>query len=180
MISGDNEVILPYLKTGIALLSFICLAILFYVLHQAGDLLIPFVVAVFIYMLLQPVIQLLEKWRVPRALVTVVAMGVTIVAILGISQVIYQSVAAFTGGLPQYEGRFNDIWQRIGALLGISPDALSGGWNIADDPRIAEFLKGTTITDLVKILLASVNSLLSNLVLVFIFLLLLLQQRVLS
>ncbi|HLF14686.1 MAG TPA: AI-2E family transporter [Bacteroidota bacterium] len=177
MTNGNQEVLLPYLKTGIALLAFICLAILVYVLHQAGDLLIPFVVAVLIYMLLQPVIQLLEKWRMPRALVTLLAMGVTMVVVWGMSQVIYQSIAAFTGGLSQYEGRFNDIWQRIGSLLGVSPDALSGGWNIADDPRIAEFLNGATITDLVKLLLASVNSLLSNLVLVFIFLLLLLLGR---
>ena len=53
----DQNSLLPYLKTGIALLSFICLAILIYLLNQAGDVLIPFVVAVFIYMLLQPVIH---------------------------------------------------------------------------------------------------------------------------
>ncbi len=173
----DQNSLLPYLKTGIALLSFICLAILIYVLHQAGDVLIPFVVAVFIYMLLQPVIQQLGKWRLPRALVTVVAMGITIVTVAGISQVIYRSVAAFTGGLPQYEGRFNELWGRIGDMVGRTPASASGGWSIADDPWVAEFLKGATITDLVKMLLTSANSLLSNLVLVFIFLLLLLLGR---
>lgn len=177
MTTEDHEIQLPYLKTAVALLAFICLAILFYVLHEAGDLLIPLVVAVFIYMLLQPVIQLLERWRVPRALVTVLAMSVTMVAVFGFSQVIYQSVASFTGGLGQYEGRFNDIWQRLGSLLGVPPDAITGGWDIADDPRVAEFLKGVTVTDVMRTLLASVNSLLSNLLLVFIFLLLLLLGR---
>jgi AI-2 transport protein TqsA len=173
----NEEIFLPYLKTGIALMGFICLTILIYVLHQAGNLLIPFVVAVFIYILLQPVIQLLGSWRVPRGLVTVVAMGVTIVIVLSISQIIYGSVTAFTGGLPRYEERFNDIWQGIGTMLGLTPAGGSGGWNIRDYPPLAEFLNGATIGDLMKILLASINSLLSNLVLVFIFLLLLLLGR---
>lgn len=168
---------LPYLKLGVALLSFICLAILLYAMHQSGDLLIPFVVAIFIYILLQPVIDLFGAWKFPRWLVTVVAMGLTIVVVVGISQGIYQSVAAFTDGLPAYEGRFNDIWQRLGAMIGVSPGAASGWWRLTDDPRVAEVLNGATITDLVKLLLASVNSLLSNLVLVFIFLLFLLIGR---
>jgi predicted PurR-regulated permease PerM len=171
-----EESLLPYLKVGIALLSFICLAILFYVLHQAGDLLIPFIVAVFINILLQPVIDLFGRWRFPRWLVTAVALAVTIVVVAGISQGIYQSVAAFTDGLPRYEGRFNDIWRRLGAMLGV-PEGAAGGWSLTDDPRLAEFLGGATITDLVKLLLASVNTLLSNLALVFIFLLFLLVGR---
>lgn len=177
MISGNQDAILPYLKTGIALLGFVCLAIFIYVLQQAGVVLIPFVVAVFIYILLQPVIQLLTRWRLPRALVTIGAMGITVVVVVGISQLIYQSVAAFTAGLPQYEGRFNDLWGRIGGLIGRTPAAASGGWNLGDDPWVSEFLKGATVTDLVKGLLTSVNSLLSDLFLIFIFLLLLLLGR---
>lgn len=177
MTPDDRELQLPYLKGGIALLAFICLAILFYILELAGDLLIPFVVAVFIYVLLQPLIQLLTRWRLPRALITVIAMLVTIILLVGVSQVIYQSVAAFTSGLPRYEGRFTEIWHRIGALVGLTPDAVAGEWRLTDDPRVAEFLRGLSVPDLVRMLLASVNTLLSNLVLVFVYLLLLLLGR---
>lgn len=177
MDNRDQEILLPYLKTGIALLAFVCLAILIYVLSVSGGLLIPFVVAVFVYILLQPLIGLMEGWRLPRALVTALTMTITIVVIVGVSQVVYQGVAAFTGGLPHYEGRFTDAWNRLGSLAGLPPGAFADGWSITDDPRFAEFLRGFSVTDLVRALLASVNSLLSNLVLVFIFLLLLLIGR---
>jgi AI-2 transport protein TqsA len=177
MNTKENEAILPSLKIGIALLSFICLTIFVYVLHQAADVLIPFAVAVFVYMLLQPVIKLLEKGRVPRVLVTVAVMGFTIIILMGISQLIYQSASVFTSDLPRYEERFNDLWARIGEMIGRAPRVHPEGWNITKDPWVAEWLKGATIPNLVNLLLASVNSLLSNFFLVFIFLLLLLLGR---
>jgi AI-2 transport protein TqsA len=173
----DREILLPYVQTGIALLAFICFAILIYVLSVAGSLLIPFVVAVFIYFLLQPLIGLLTGWRFPRWLVTALTMAITVVAVAGISRVFYESVTSFTGGLPRYEGRFNDIWNRVAGAFGVPTDALAGGWAIASDPRLAEFLRGVSVTDVVRELLVSANSLLSNLVLVFLFLLFMLLGR---
>ncbi len=177
MTADEQKSALPALKIGIAFLGFICLAILFYILREGMDLLIPFVIAVFIYIILNPLMSLLEKWRFPRWLVMIVAMAVTVIVVFLISQVIYRGVASFTRGLPQYEQRFGMIGQQLGELFGISPEVLSGDKSITEDPWISGFLDGTTVTDLIRTLLTSLNKLVSNSVLVFIFLLLILLGR---
>jgi predicted PurR-regulated permease PerM len=173
----DRETLLPFLKSGIAMLAFVCVAILIYLLSVAGNLLIPFILAIFIYILLGPLIGLLTKWRLPHVLVTILTMAVTIVAVVGVSQVVYQSVLSFTDGLPAYEGKFTGIWNRIAGLVGLQPDAFKSGWAFRDDPRIAEYLRGFSVPDVVQSLLESANTLLSNLVLVFLFLLFILLGR---
>ncbi len=177
MTADEQKTTLPALKIGIAFLGFICLAILFYILREGMDLLIPFVIAVFIYIILNPLMSLLEKWRFPRWLVMVIAMAVTIIVVFLMSQVVYRGIASFTGGLAQYENRFGLIGQQLGELFGISPEVLSGSKSITEDPKISGFLGGTTVTDLIRTLLTSLNKLVSNSVLVFIFLLLILLGR---
>jgi len=177
MTADEQKDSLPALKIGVAFLGFICLAILFYIIREAVDLLIPFVIAVFIYIILNPLMGVLEERRVPRWIVLITAMVVTIVVVFLISQVIYRGVASFTGGLPQYEERFGVIGRQLGGILGISPEIMSGGKSITEDPRIADFLNGATVTDLIRTLLSSLNKLVSNSVLVFIFLLLILLGR---
>ncbi len=177
MTTEEQKASPPALNIGVAFLGFICLAILFYILKESADLVIPFVIAVFIYIILNPLMSLLEGWRMPRWLVMVVAMVVTMVVIFLISQVVYRGIASFTNGLPQYEARLGAIGQQLGGMLGISPEVLSGGKSITEDPRIANILNGTTVTDLIRTLLGSLNKLVSNSVLVFIFLLLILLGR---
>jgi len=177
MTPDEQKPSLPAVNIGVAFLGFICLAILVYILRESVDLLIPFVIAVFIYIILNPLMTALERRRVPRWLVMVVAMAVTIIVIFLISQVIYRGVASFTRGLPQYEARLGAIGQQLGEVLGVSPEVLSGGKSITEDPRIADLLNGTTVADLIRTLLGSLNKLVSNSVLVFIFLLLILLGR---
>jgi len=177
MTADEQKTTLPAMNIGVAFLGFICLAILFYIFREGTDLLIPFVIAVFIYIILNPLMSLLEKWRLPRWLVMIIAMCVTIIVVFLISQVVYRGVASFTSGLPQYEERFGMIGQQLGEVFGISPEVLSGDKRLTDDPRISDFLNGATVTDLIRTLLTSLNKLISNSVLVFIFLLLILLGR---
>lgn len=110
-------------------------------------------------------------------LVTALTMTVTIVVVVGVSQIVYQSITTFTDGLPLYEERFADIWNRVAGLLGLPPDAFRGGWAFRDDPRLAEYLRDVSVPDVVQTLLVSANTLLSNLVLIFLFLLFILLGR---
>lgn len=177
MTSDDRPIIPPYMKLGMVFLSFISLALLVYILQLAMDLVIPFVVAVFAYLMLVPILRVLEKGRFPRSLATVITMAVTIFMVLLISQLIYQSIATFTNGLPKYEQRINMIGQELGEFFGVSPLVLSGEQKITDDPRVADMLSGSTITGVLKTLVNSINKMLSYSVLFFLFLLFLLLGR---
>jgi predicted PurR-regulated permease PerM len=177
MNSAAKNIPLIYVKIAIALLAFLCIDRLVGFLYAGRDLFVPFVLAVFLTFLLNPFIAFFEKRRIPRFISILLALGITVIFILGIAQVTYESIATFSENFSKYEHRLNELGGEIVALLGISPDVLSGKLKLTDDPRAAQLLEGLSISSLLSSVLTSVNNVISKLVLVFLFLLFVLLGR---
>jgi predicted PurR-regulated permease PerM len=177
MNTTPKNIPLIYVKIAIALLAFLCIDRLVGFMYAGKDLLVPFVLAVFLTFLLNPFITFFEKRRIPPIISILLALVISVVFILLIAQVTYDSISAFSENFSKYENRLNELGEKLVSLLGISPDVLSGKLKLTDDPRAAQLLKGLSISSLLSSVLKSVNNVISQLVLVFLFLLFLLLGR---
>lgn len=68
----------------------------------AADIIVPFVLALFIAVVLNPVVQLMVRWRVPRVLGISLLIGVIILAAVLLLATLGTSLNELTRTLPQY------------------------------------------------------------------------------
>ncbi len=104
-------------KVNTALLLIIAIVAVGSVLAMTGTIVIPFVIAVMLYFLVAPVVQLLARMHVPRSL-SILAVLVMVLAFgFLIGLILYSSVQALLREFPRYQVRFiellNDLTRRF-------------------------------------------------------------------
>ncbi|RIV27552.1 AI-2E family transporter [Fibrisoma montanum] len=93
------EIQLPsYAKIACVLISIV---IIVYGLYELRDLLIPLVFAILFSVLLFPLAQRLENWRVPRLLAVILCLIITLAAIVGILYAFSLQISNFAEVIPQ-------------------------------------------------------------------------------
>ena len=106
MDTRTREVIVPsFVKIACILLS---LVIIIYGLHTLQGLLIPLVFAILFSVLLYPLAQRLENWRVPRVLAIVLCLILTLAVIVGILYAVSMQISSFAEIVPQLIKRGNE------------------------------------------------------------------------
>ncbi|QJW91792.1 AI-2E family transporter [Spirosoma taeanense] len=111
MDTRSPEVELPaYAKLVCVLLS---LVIIVYGLHALQGLLIPLVFAILFAVLLYPLAQRLENWRVPRMLAIVLCLILTLAVIVGILYAVSMQISSFAEVVPQLIQRGNDYLTQL-------------------------------------------------------------------
>lgn len=94
-------------------------------LKLAGTLLLPFLVAVFLSIVVTPLVLWIERRGLPPGIAVLITMVGVLGAMLGFGAIVTQSVAGFEEALPGYrqalDGVFTDIVQRL-ANYGIEVD----------------------------------------------------------
>src|SRR5437763_865199 len=84
------------------------------VLHAARPVLIPLALALLLAFLLNPLVRIVQRWRVPRlaAVLLVVALGFSVLGVL--SYAVASQVIDLAGNLSKYEAnirdKVRDIW----------------------------------------------------------------------
>lgn len=127
-----REVTLPlYAKIACILLS---LVIIIYGLHVLQGLLIPLVFAILFAVLLFPLAQRLENWRLPRVLAIVVCLILTLAVIVGILYAVSMQISSFSEVLPQLIKRGNEY---LGQLQTYADERL----NIDRQRQVSEMRK---------------------------------------
>lgn len=107
----SREVQLPtYAKVVSVLLS---LVIIIYGLNALQGLLIPLVFAILFAVLLFPLAQRLENWRVPRVLAILLCLILTLAVIVGILYAVSVQISSFAEVLPQLIRRGNEYLNQI-------------------------------------------------------------------
>lgn len=160
-----SEVQLPsYAKLVCVLLS---LVIIVYGLHMLEGLLIPLVFAILFAVLLFPLVQRLENWKVPRVLSIVLCLLLFLAILTGLFYGISVQISSFAEVLPKFAQRGNEY---IDSIQTFADERL----NINRQRQITEVKKylsqglaegGTILT---STLLATTN-IITNLFLVLIF-----------
>ncbi|RYC67621.1 AI-2E family transporter [Spirosoma sordidisoli] len=111
MDTRSPEVQLPlYAKITCILLSIV---ILIYGLHTLQGLLIPLVFAILFSVLLFPLAQRLENWRIPRIVAVLLCLLLTLAVIVGILYAVSMQISSFAEVIPQLIKRGNEYLNQI-------------------------------------------------------------------
>jgi len=95
------------------LLTLAGLVVLIAGLREAGSIVVPFLLSVFLAMLGVPLLTRLRQWGVPRFLsiiMVVLAMGIVL---LGLGSVVASTVSAFLDEIPRYAGRLSQLMMSL-------------------------------------------------------------------
>ncbi len=165
MDTRSPEVELPtYAKIAFVLIS---LVIIVYGLHALEGLLIPLVFAILFSVLLFPLVQRLENWRVPRILAILLCLVLALALLTGLFYAVSVQISSFAEVVPQFVKRGNEY---INSIRTFADERL----NIDRQRQIAEIRKyfnqalaegGTILTST----LLATTSILTNLFLVLLF-----------
>lgn len=108
-------------------ISVIGLVIIFIVLRELQHIFIPFIIAVFLFFVFEPLNKFLTKKRVPSGFTIVLDLFIMIGVIWGISRIIIDSFSRFGQEITVYERKLNNIVIETAYSLGL------------DDPVFTEF-----------------------------------------
>src|SRR6185436_5064929 len=160
----DSKIILILL----AILTFLALG---FVLNLLQPILVPLVVAVFLFQIFTPLMTALRERRVPASLAILLVL-IVVSAVLGLSSwILYSTLSSFSDSLPQYQHRLTELLGDASGRLVSAIPRLRG--------PIARFrwdqaLELSSITSMAAVGLGSFLVFVSHLVLILLFLVFLL------
>lgn len=103
-----------YLKSTAILLGLVLFS---YILYDLRDILVPLSFALFLAILLNPLVTLLERWKIPKTLSIIISLLAAILAILGIAYFLSMQVASFSDQLPILKKKSVELLSRLQLLL---------------------------------------------------------------
>jgi len=135
------------------------LVVIIWGINQAQSALVSSLVAVFLAVLGMPLVQWLERKRVPHVLAVLIALLVMVVLLLGGAGLVGTSLGGFSSSLPSYQERIQEQAVVIQALLAKKGVSVT-------DTELLEFLNPAAVMKLAVGLLGGLGSALSNMVLI--------------
>ena len=87
------------------------------VLHLLQDVFIPLVIAGLLSLMLTPLVNGMQKLKIPRAIGIILVMGALFVILYAVGQLLYSSLSTFTQVFGTYQNRFvqilDELWNRF-------------------------------------------------------------------
>ena len=151
-------------------MAFIVVVLAGVVLRIAKPVLFPFCLALLLYFVLAPILDVLVRLRIPKAVAIVVIVLFFFLALYLMGAMFYSSGKTFSAQLPQYGDRVNEVLEYLKGRM--------AAWHIKWDPTA--LMGALDINKIGAVLLSSLGSFLaflSNLFLIFIFLIFMLAGR---
>lgn len=117
------------LKTIRTVLLFMAAVLMLYVLKVTQTIVLPVVIAGFIFIFINPIIERLSRLKCPHVLIVILIMLIVVVAFFGIIYLVFTMVNTLAGKLPFYVSRVANIDKvlsgHIAQLLDDIPDDFS-------------------------------------------------------
>lgn len=158
-------------KIILILLSILTFLLLGFVLNLLQAILIPLVVAVFLFQIFTPLMSALRARRVPASLAIGIVLIVVSAVLLLSSWILYSTLSSFADSLPRYQHRLTGFLDDASARLTATFPRLRGP---LDRFRWEEALEISSVTSMVAAGLGSFLVFFSDLVLILLFLVFLL------
>lgn len=111
-----------YRRASLALLGLIAIILLGATLKLTATIVLPFIIAVLLTFVLEPLIRLLGKIRIPRwlaAIVIVVGIGL---AVYVVGLILYNSIRTIGTLYPKYESRFTELYIMLASAFDLPYD----------------------------------------------------------
>lgn len=139
---------------GSAVISFAAVIIIVIGLQMAKDLLVPFLVAVFLALITVRPMLWMQKNRVPAVLAALIIVSVILLILAVVGSIVGASVAEFTAALPSYQERLDVIVRGVIDFLGRMVDGEQAFESLGDmiDPGWAMGLAATILNGLKDVL----------------------------
>ncbi len=149
-------------KDRSAIISFAAVVIIVYGMQFAKELLVPFLIALFLALISVRPMLWMERNRVPTVLAALIIVTVIMLILSVVGTIVGRSIAEFTAALPSYQLRLNAI---IGEAVQYATDNL-GIEGLSADLR--DMLNPGTAMGLAARFLDGIRGLLTNVFLIFI------------
>ncbi len=159
----------------LVMVGILCVLALGRGLRNAGDIIIPFVLATFLVYILNPAIAFFERRGVPGALAVLLTIITAFGVIISLGVIVKANIQSFAVEFPKYEGRIQALTTDILDVLNVTPEASSAEGT--DSPRLAAVLENLSLSTLVTNLVQTVGGFLSKAVLILVILLFMLVSR---
>ena len=167
-----------YYKILILMVGIICVMLSGFVLIQIKTIIMPLILALIFTIVLSPILSWFEKKHVPNVISYILVVFVTFLLLFVIGHVINRNIQSFLTNIGQYEGRMRSIFDSVVAFFGIDPNSIGRrGTALSQNPQIAAIFENISIRNIVAGILGSISTILSNTVLVLLFLVFLLIGR---
>ncbi len=149
------------------LLGILVLIALGGVLYVLRGVILPFLVAIFLAQLLDPVIRALTRLHFPHAVATALALLTMSILLVLTSVLLYAGALSFAKGFPTYEPKLRSLVTLLISYAKFAPQE----WRLAD---LGAQLAGTSVANAMLSSLGSFVTLAGHLLLIFIFMVFLL------
>jgi predicted PurR-regulated permease PerM len=103
-----------YLKSTVILLGLIAFA---YILVDLRDILVPLSFALFLAILLNPLVGIFERWKIPKALSIIMSLLIAVLAILGLTYFLSMQMASFSDQLPLLKKKSTELISHLQQAL---------------------------------------------------------------
>ncbi|MDX9958740.1 MAG: AI-2E family transporter [Spirochaetia bacterium] len=108
-----------FARVNLFMLGFICLLLAGAALKLTTPVVLPFVIAVLLTFVLEPIIYVLEKIKIPRAIGAVVIVLVLGVGVYLVGAILFTSLRTIISLYPKYELRFTEIYIRVAIMFNL-------------------------------------------------------------
>lgn len=107
-------------------------AIIVAALYFARDLLIPLVLSVLLTFVLTPLVSILQRWRLPRTLATMIALVMAVLIILSLGTMVANQINQLATELPRYQSTLREKVQNLRERFG-TPGVFRNAADLLDD-----------------------------------------------
>lgn len=111
-----------YARASLFLVGFIGFIVLLAGLKVAASVILPFVIAVLLTFVVEPVVIAFEKIHIPRAIVSIVVVLLIGFGVWAVGIVLYNSLKTVLTLYPKYEERFTELYMLIADALKLPYD----------------------------------------------------------
>lgn len=100
-------------------ITIIGITVIAIVLRELSHIFIPFIIALFLYFFFEPLNNYLESKKIPRFIITLLDIGITVLILYSVGRVIFDSFIQFSEGFPEYAKKLSEIVRNISKEIGI-------------------------------------------------------------
>ena len=111
-----------YRRASLFMLGLIALILTGGALKLTAPVVLPFVIAVLLTFVLEPLVAVLTKIRIPRAIASVLIVLMVGMAVYAAGFILFKSVGSIATLYPKYETRFTEIYRRIAETFDFAYD----------------------------------------------------------
>lgn len=161
-----NSLSEKYLRIITITLSLLLIIVLVFLLKELEAIILPFFIAIIITFLFEPFYNWMRKKKLPTV-VSIIVVLITILVISNIaSVVVYTGINSFTASMPEYQQRFDNLYNSAISFLEIEPEDEE---KLKESLQLKNLLADASFTSIITNIFTSVLNLFSNFILILLY-----------